>query len=457
MEVQKSRYAVLGSDLTVPVITGETVRYANLDYAATSPCLAAVADAVNEVLPWYSSVHRGGGGPSTRCTSLYEGARDTLHRFLGCRPDDIVIFVRNSTDAANLLANAVPADTTVVAFEGEHHANLLSWRHSVILPLPDTAEQAVALLDAALHSLRQGERPPGAAILERTGGVPVDGPTRTGPILVSVTGASNVTGELWPVAELAVVANRYDARVALDAAQLAVHQPVDITALGVDYVFLSGHKMYAPFGAGVLAGRADWFAEAPPYLAGGGAARKVDLQAGTVCWADGPARHEAGTPNLIGAVALGRACEVLSGPDRQAPVADEERLLSDLATGLADISGVHRLRIFSEQRPYVGIAAFVVDGMPSSLLATALSAEYGVGVRDGLFCAHTLTRTLLSRVGDGHHHGAARASVGLGTTVEHIERLLTGVRRMADQGPRWTYVERDGRLVPDPDHRHVAV
>jgi selenocysteine lyase/cysteine desulfurase len=452
VEAQENRHAVLGADLTVPIVTGETVRYANLDYAATSPCLAAVAEAVNEVLPWYASVHRGAGLPSMRCTELYEQARHTVHRFLGCRPDDIVIFVRNSTDAANLLARAVPPETTVVAFEGEHHANLLTWRRSVILPLPATAAQAVAQLDAALHALRQGERPP-AAVLERTDG-PDDRPTSTAPILVSVTGASNVTGELWPVAELAEVAARHDARVALDAAQLAVHQPVDVASLGVDYIFLSGHKLYAPFGCGVLAGRADWLDRGTPYLAGGGAARFVDLREGTVRWASGPARHEAGTPNLIGALALGRACELVMDMDREALVADEERLLSALVTGLAEIPGTHRLRIFSDQRPYVGIAAFVVDQVPSSLLATALAAEYGIGVRDGLFCAHTLTRTLLSRIGDGSHRGAARASVGIGTTPEHVERLLTGVRELAEKGPQWKYAERDGRLVPDPDLRH---
>ncbi|HEX6075006.1 MAG TPA: aminotransferase class V-fold PLP-dependent enzyme [Micromonosporaceae bacterium] len=449
----------------VPVVTGEMMRYANLDYAATSPCLAAVAEAVNEVLPWYASVHRGGGLPSVRCTDLYERARQTVQRFLGCRPDDIVIFVRNSTDAANLLASALPAETTVVAFEGEHHANLLTWRRSVVLPLPATAAQAVAQLDSALHALRQGELPPDATVLRRSDTVPGsagtdlpdDRPPRTGPILVSITGASNVTGEVWPVPELAAVARGHDARVSLDAAQLVVHEPVDMAALGVDYLFLSGHKLYAPFGAGVLVGRADWLDQAAPYLLGGGAARHVNLAEGTVQWANGPARHEAGTPNLVGAVALARACELLLEADRAALVRHEQRLLSELDSGLAEIPGVHQLRIFSDQRRYVGISAFVLAHVPSSLLATALSAEYAVGVRDGLFCAHTLTRKLLSRVGDGRHSGAVRASVGIGTTADHIERLLTGVREIAENGPQWTYVERDGRLVPDPDHRDVMV
>ncbi|MBM0235476.1 aminotransferase class V-fold PLP-dependent enzyme, partial [Micromonospora sp. STR1_7] len=267
----------------------------NLDYAASAPCARAAADAVTELLPWYASVHRGAGALSRRCTLAYEKARQTVGDFFGARPEDHVIFTRNTTDALNLLGRALPAGTTVVTFAGEHHANLLPWpRGSVRLPVPTDPAGAVRALAAALAELRRDSNP---AL----------------PVLVSVTGASNVTGELWPVAELARVAHRHGARIALDAAQLAPHAPVDLLALDVDYLAVSGHKLYAPFGAGVLIGRADWLDSAPPYLAGGGATSRVGPATHDVTWATGPARHEGGTPNLLGAVALAAVCTALAG------------------------------------------------------------------------------------------------------------------------------------------------
>ncbi|PWU50877.1 cysteine desulfurase, partial [Micromonospora globispora] len=141
----------------------------NLDYAASAPCVRAAADAVAELLPWYASVHRGAGALSRRCTLAYERARQTIGDFVGARPDDHVIFTRNTTDAVNLLARALPAGTTVVTFAGEHHANLLPWpRGSVRLPVPESPAGAVRALDAALGELRRvsaGTRVPGLTVL----------------------------------------------------------------------------------------------------------------------------------------------------------------------------------------------------------------------------------------------------------------------------------------------------
>lgn len=235
----------------------------NLDYAATAPCARVAADAVAELLPWYGSVHRGAGRLSQRCTMAYETAREQIRSFLGCRPEDHVVFTRNTTDALNLLAGAVPKGRSVAVFDGEHHANLLPWRQVVRLPVPGTPAEVAGIVDATLtEQQRRGE--------------PV--------ALVSVTGASNVTGELWPVTELVRVVHRHGARIALDIAQLAPHAPVDIAVLDVDYVALPGHKMYAPFGVGVLAGRADWLDAAAPYLAGGGATARVGAGGATVRW-----------------------------------------------------------------------------------------------------------------------------------------------------------------------------
>ncbi|BCJ66089.1 aminotransferase class V-fold PLP-dependent enzyme [Polymorphospora rubra] len=387
----------------------------NLDYAATAPCARAAADAVTELLPWYASVHRGAGELSKRCTLAYERARRSVAGFLGARPGDEVIFTRNTTDALNLLAHALPATTTVVTFASEHHANLLPWPAGAVrLPVPASPGAAVRALDAALRELRRGTDP-------------------VRPVLVAVTGAGNVTGERWPVAELARVAHRHGARIAVDAAQLAPHAPVDIATLGVDHVAVSGHKLYAPFGAGALVGRGDWLDAAPPYLAGGGASAYVGPATHQVRWASGPARHEAGTPNLLGAVALGAVCAALGDADRDELHDREQALLARLRAGLAAVPGVEELRVFDAAAPRVGIVSFVVAGRDSAVVAAEL-ATAGIGVRDGLFCAHPLTRRLIAEAAArrGWRNPPAtalRASIGLGSTTEHVDRLLAALGR----------------------------
>src|SRR5687767_8387826 len=179
-------------DLAVLGVPGQI----NLDYAATAPCLKAAADAINELLPWYGSVHRGAGALSQRCTLEYERARQTVADFIGAGPDDHVVFTRNTTDSLNLLAHALPPGTTVVTFASEHHANLLPWPNPVRLPVPASRGEAVRSLAKALAQIRR-QNP-------------------DGPVLVSVTGASNVTGEIWPVAELAEIAHLFTARIAVD-------------------------------------------------------------------------------------------------------------------------------------------------------------------------------------------------------------------------------------------------
>ncbi|MFD4670388.1 aminotransferase class V-fold PLP-dependent enzyme [Lentzea sp. NPDC058450] len=422
--------AVVGADLRVPLVTGERVTYANLDHAASAPCLQEVRDAVDELLPWYASVHRGAGFASQVSTRVYEQARDRIRRFVGARSSDTVVFTRNTTDSLNLLARSVPRNTAVVLFDSEHHAALLPWRgpHVQRIPAPSSSGAAIVALDRALAA------------------APV------GPRLVIVTGASNVTGELWPVAELAKVARRHGARIALDAAQLAPHRPIDVRELDVDYIAFSGHKIYAPFGAGVLVGRADWLQQAQPYLVGGGATSKVTDHGDRlgVAWSAVPERHEAGSPNVVGVHALAAACEILSRHWEQT-VAHEQELLARLREGLRTIPGFRELKILSDADK-VGVVSFTVSGFDAGFLAAALSAEYGIGVRDGAFCAHVIVGRLVKQVGS-HEERAVRASIGLGTTAEHVDRLVAALRVLVTEGPKWSYTQQDGRWVPEDDGR----
>ncbi|WP_432097525.1 aminotransferase class V-fold PLP-dependent enzyme [Streptomyces sp. bgisy100] len=438
---------VLGRDVLVPLVTGGEVEYAALDYGASAPALQRVWDDVAAYAPYYGSVHRGAGYLSQLSTDLFENSRATVAGFLGCREDDQVVFTRSTTDSLNLLAAALPRNTRVFVFETEHHASLLPWQQRegitvTCLDAPRTPAQAVETLERAL-----ADREP------------------YGPALVCVTGASNVTGELWPVRELAAAAHAHGARIVLDAAQLAPHHPVDINALDVDWVAFSGHKLYAPFGSGVLAGRADWLRSAEPYLAGGGASRTVSRRADggvDVEWHTTAARHEAGSPNVIGVHAIASACKALSEAGFDSLVEREQRLVARLRAGLAEVPQVKVLSLFGDDAPRVGVLSFVVEGWNSSHFAAALSAEYGIGVRDGLFCAHPLVRTLLGGAADepgecgapdaapGERSlNAIRVSFGAGTPDEHIDRFVGAVKELVHDGARWSYRTEDGRCVPD--------
>ncbi|MCQ9162904.1 aminotransferase class V-fold PLP-dependent enzyme [Arthrobacter sp. STN4] len=431
---------VAGRDLAAPLIHGGTARYANLDYAASAPAVDEVAAHLAEVLPYYASVHRGAGFASQVSTSLYENARRTVADFVGARPGDTVIFTRNTTDSLNLLAACVesllagqgrtggPSNDhgEVLYLDIEHHANLLPWQG-----LPHRSVVAGHTLESTLGRV---------ATQLRAGNV----------VLLAVTGASNVTGEVLPIAELAALAHRHGARIVVDAAQLAPHRRLDLARDGIDYVAFSGHKLYAPFGAGVLVGRPDWLDAGRPHLAGGGAVKDVRLE--SVLWTDGPARHEAGSPNVLGAATLAKAAEVLAALDAETWHAHEQELRSHLVAGLEALDGVTVHQLFADSGSYpgsgtIGVVNFSVEGYDAGLAAAYLSAEHGVGVRDGRFCAHPLLRRV------GLASGSLRASFGVGSRRTDADRLIDGVAALLRDGLGWDYVVDAGRWVPANDTR----
>ncbi|MDM7854616.1 aminotransferase class V-fold PLP-dependent enzyme [Cellulomonas alba] len=415
---------VVGASTTVPLVDGTQRVYANLDYAASAPALEAVAARVTEVLPLYASVHRGAGYLSQVSTALYEASRQTIARFVGAREDDVAIITRNTTDSLNLLAGVVPG--SVLVLDLEHHANLLPWVHSrtsqghttTVLPIGATV---AATLDALRAELARGSY-----------------------ALVTITGASNVTGEALPIDAVVELAHAVGTRVAVDGAQLVPHRGFSLAATDVDYVAFSGHKTYAPFGAGALVGRRDWLDAGVPYLAGGGAVR--DVRTDRTIWQPAPARHEAGSPNVIGAIALAEACDQLAALPAGALAAHEEALRARLVEGLTAIDGVHVARIWPDSAAPVGVLTFTVPGHDAGLVAAYLAAEHGIGVRDGRFCAHPLLAHLDAS------HGAIRASVGVGTTSEAVDRLVAGVAAYLAAGPgsRYEVVDSCWAVADDP-------
>ncbi len=421
---------LLGAETVVPCVDGRSRRYVNLDYAASTPVMAAVWNAVEAFVPWYSSVHRGSGVKSQISTAAFEDARETIADFVGACGDDIVVFVRNTTEAINVLAAALPEGAGVLSSVVEHHSNLLPWRRHALRLLPATGSPD-ELLDACERALRSA---------------------RPRIELLAVTGASNVTGEVWPVAELAEVAHAHGAQLFVDAAQLAPHRPIDMAGSGIDFLALSGHKLYAPFGAGALVGDGRRLQERAPLLHGGGAIELVTPD--DVIWSDGPQRHEAGSPNVVGAVALAAACRALLDLGMDAVAERERELAASLWSALSGVPGLRRLTLWPEDVERVGVATFNLEGYRDPLLAAILSAEHAIGVRHGCFCAHLLMTRLLgipdaeidrlaSDLRAGQRPalpGAVRASLGLGSTRDDIDRLVDALCEIADIGPRSRYV-----------------
>lgn len=446
---------VVGARERVPLADGRFVRYVNLDNAASTPPLMAVADAVGDMLPYYASVHRGAGYKSRFCTEAYEVARHRVASFFGADHErDVVIFGRNTTDAVNKLAHRLPtpigrepAERVVVTTLAEHHSNLLPWR-------------------ARGRVVQVGLRPDGSIDLDQ-----MEAALRryAGRIdLVAVSGASNVTGLVPPIHELASWAHAAGAPILVDGAQLAPHRPIDLRPHDdpghIDYLAVSGHKLYAPYGAGALIGPRATFDQGAPEYQGGGTVDTVTPDG--VIWAPAPDRDEAGSPNVVGAVALGVALKTLAAIGMDRIAAAEHHLLTTALDALRAISAVRLLEPADPTADRVGVIPFEVldDGgepVDHRLVAARLAHEHGTGIRNGCFCAHPLLATLLdlppdgmqawaTRRRDGFRPGLLRASLGCYSDVDDVERLAAGLAAIAKEPAPWTYqLDAEGQFTPD--------
>lgn len=420
------RNCVTGVETTVPTVSGKQT-YINFDNAASTPPLRSVMQTVNDFAPWYASVHRGNGYKSRLSTDSYEDARRIVAKFVGANEEEhVVIFGKNTTEAINKLSyrlNLKRKDVVLISHL-EHHSNDLPWRaRASVRRIRMTPSGGIDKIHFA-NLLRRHK-----------GSVK----------LVAVTGASNVTGYLPDIHWFARKAHQAGAHILIDCAQLAAHRPIDMKSLDdpehLDYIALSGHKLYAPFGTGALIGRRDTFSHGTPEYTGGGTISLVTQS--TVDWAMPPDSEEAGSPNVIGAVALARAMQTLQeiGMDT---VIQHETALTKYA--LKCLRGIPKLTFYDNNRPHSptshsGIIPFTVKGVPSNMVAAILGFEWGIGVRSGCFCAHPYVMSLLGLNRSGEHlirhavlhkrrdlaPGLVRISFGIYNTREEIDRLCTAL------------------------------
>lgn len=422
----------VGLDTQVPLLDGRRIAYVNLDNAASTPALLHVRDTVNQFLQYYSSVHRGTGFKSQLSTHAYEAARREVLDFVGADPDSFVcIFGKNTTEAVNKLARRFPIhpgkDVILVSMM-EHHSNDLPWRavgqvvHVNLLPDGRLDESD---FDQKLAAY-QGQI-----------------------ALVAITGASNVTGFINPIHRLARKAHAAGAQIMVDAAQLAPHRRISMGALDdpehIDFLTLSAHKMYAPFGSGALIGRRDVFEQGEPDMRGGGEVEIVTLD--YVVWSEPPEKDEAGSPNTVGAVAMAAAAAQLRAIGMEA-VAEHEAELT--AYALEQLRAIPGLTIYGDANPEnarqrLGVIPINLAGVSHYLLAAILGHEFGIGVRNGCFCAHPYMLYLLGVGQDEAEEvraaivrgdrrdvpGMVRISFGLYNTFEDIDRLVSALQAVA--------------------------
>jgi len=435
---------VLNRDRRVPLFDGTSVREVNLDNAATTPALRSVWDVVAEAVPLYGSVHRGAGYRSMVSTTVLERAQRAVTAFAaGGAEDQVAIFTHNATASLNVLARRLTQLHTdglvVVTSAFEHSSNLLPWRRAGAVHechAQDTGDWDLEHLAEVLRTTRAQ--------------------------LVAVTAASNVTGRIVNVDDIAAVAHEHGALVAVDASQFVAHRPLlrGDKAAGThwDFVVFSGHKMYAPFGVGVLVGPRSVFEGGWPDRPGGGTVRLIDGE--EVVWTDLPEREAGGTPNYPGLVALAEACTALQKVGFDAIQRHEAALVACARRAIGEIEGLTVHRPLDDESGWLAVFPFSVSGYSHGQVAAYLGMEKGIAVRSGHLCQYELARQLAgvgkserqrvleeARRGDLRNvYGVVRASAGPTTSATDLETLGEALRSLINDGPQATYLQDlDGR------------
>lgn len=423
---KKFRRSVVGAEAEAPLLDGDYVTAVNFDNAATTPPFCSVMRELNKFAPWYSSVHRGTGYKSMLSSDVYEDGRAYIKSFVGAdQKEDCLIYTKNTTEAINILANAFQQthpDAVVMSTRMEHLANDLPWRDKFRMDYVCVDQEGRLDLNDLERKLKHHQ-----------------GKVK----LVAVTGASNVTGYVNPVHAIAELVHRYGAEIMVDGAQLVPHRAVDMKSHNsnqhLDYLVFSAHKMYAPFGLGVLIGPERSFHCFQPHLKGGGAVKLVTPE--FVDWDDPPYREEAGTPNVMGVAAMLKAVRQLKRLDMRLIHAHEQEMIDYIIEGIKRAPGISLFGCSKKASEKVSLISFTLPEMPHRTIARILSYEYGIAVRSGLFCAHPYVQHLLGLTKEDIHYyqahpelpfpGLVRVSLGLYNQYAEADRLIEGVCEIA--------------------------
>ncbi len=377
-----------------------------LDNAASSQVPQVVIDRGSRYLrEEHSNIHRGVHYLSQRATSAYEGAREKVRRFINAREARECIFVRGCTEGINLVMHGhgrkfVGEGDEIIVSEMEHHANIVPWQMLCeekgarlrVIPMNDAGELLLDEYDALLN--------------ERTK-------------LVAVMHISNALGTINLVKEIVERAHKQGVPVLIDGAQGAPHLKIDVQDLDCDFYILSGHKMFAPTGSGVVFGKAEWLEKMNPFMGGGDMIRTVTFEKTT--YAGLPNKFEAGTPAIAAQIGLGAAIDYLNNIDREGAHAYEQELLAYATEKLSAIEGV---RVVGTARDKAAVLAFVIEGVHPHDVGTILDQE-GIAIRAGHHCAQPVMKHF-------NVPATARASFAFYNTKEEADKLASAIERVIE-------------------------
>ena len=380
-----------------------------LDSAATTQKPKQVLDALAHYYAYQNAnIHRGVYVLSAEATAAYDEARKKVQHFVNARSSQEVIFTRNSTESINLVAhsfgreNVGPGDEVLITHM-EHHANIVPWqllceRSGARLRVAPINDQGELLMDEFAQCLNARTK------------------------LVAIVHLSNSLGTINPVSAVIQLAHQQDVPVLIDGSQAAYHMPIDVQALDCDFYVFTGHKLYGPTGIGVLYGRERLLDSMPPFLGGGDMIRSVTFDKTT--YADLPAKFEAGTPHIAGAVGLGAAVDYITavGFDK---ISNHEAQL--LEYGTAVLSEIPGLQLIGTARNKASILSFVLKGAHPHDIGTIVDME-GVSIRTGHHC----TQPLMDRFGIP---ATARASIAMYNTRQEIDQLVHALHRVREMFP----------------------
>lgn len=429
-EIKRIREMIVGCEQKVPTLSGEMKNYINFDNAASTPSLKSVLEAIHQFMPWYSSIHRGAGFKSQLSTMVYDTTREIVLEYCKAEPEfHTVVYGKNTTELINKVARRLITEKDEVVFTTrmEHHSNDLPWRYNQKVVFIEVDDHGRLDLNDLENKLK----------------------TYSGRVkLVSLTGASNVTGYLNPIYQVAEMAHQHGAMVMVDAAQLAPHRPLDIKNQDdpqhIDFLVFSGHKIYAPFGQGALVADIEFLKQGMPDQVGGGVIDIVDND--YAMWTVPPEKDEAGTPNVVGALALAKSLQAFKQIGMDFIVEHEKQLTRYALKKMKQIDG---LTIYgsddeNDVENRLGVITFNLDGFHHGLVSSILTYEYAIGVRNGCFCAHPYLKRLLKitpeenkafeeRLMQGDRTnipGAIRMSFGMYNTEEEIDQFVDALQNI---------------------------
>lgn len=414
----KYRDLFIGVDNPVKLSNGNIAMPIGFDNGATTPSFKSSYKTLHDGLITYGAVARGTGQKSEITTKKYEKARKIILDFFNLGNDSryTVVFGKTTTECMNLLANILIKDKNekIITTRMEHHANDLPWRYSATVEYIDVDKMGRINIDDIENKLKENK----------------------GTIkYVTITGASNVTGYINKIHEIAKICHSYNAKIIVDAAQLVAHKEIDMKGNkpgeGIDFLVFSGHKVYAPYGTGVIVGLKEDLSNVTPFLKGGACVKAVTDY--DVIWSEVPALHEAGSPNALGAMATARSLQQLRkiGFDN---IYEHEMMLKEFI--IDEMKKIDRVILYGDNENIddrLGIIAFNIEGEDYKEMGKRYADEMAIALRTGKFCAHPYVNRLMgvsdevacnNAYNNKPTNGMIRASLGLYNTMEEARAFI---------------------------------